>query len=168
MERRSLLKLGAGGALLLAITGGALSLLQPGLADGRLTAAGRAVFAAVARAVLGPLLPAQPGARAVALADHLQRLDVTLAGLPPAMQAEISQLVALLASAPGRLAFAGLLTPWERATVAELQAMLEALRGSSVALRQQAYLALRDLSNAAWFADRSSWGAIGYPGPLDV
>ena len=31
---------------------GALSLLQPGLVDGRLSAGGRAVFAAIARAVL--------------------------------------------------------------------------------------------------------------------
>ncbi len=153
---------------MLAVAGGALSLLQPGLVEGRLTASGREVFAAVARAVLGPLLPAEPGARAVAVADHLHRLDTTLGGLPPMMQSEVSQLLALLATAPGRLAFAGLATPWERATVPEVQAVLDGLRDSSLALRQQAYLALRDLSNAAWFADRSSWAAIGYPGPLDL
>ena len=33
---------------------------------------------------------------------------------------------------------------------------------------QQAYQALRDLTNAAWFADPEAWSAIGYPGPQAV
>ena len=39
------------------------------------------------------------------------------------------------------------------------------MRESSLALRQQAFHALRDITNASYFADRSTWAAIGYPGP---
>lgn len=165
MDRRTLLKLGVGGAALLAVAGGGLSLMQPGIVGGRLTHRGREVFAAVARAVIGPLLPAEEAAREVALQQLLLRLDATITGLPPALQAELSQLLALLASAPGRLAFARLATAWPQASLSELELMLEGLRHSSLLLRQQTYHALRDLCNAAWFADPATWQQIGYPGP---
>ncbi len=43
---------------------------------------------------------------------------------------------------------------------------LQSMRQSSLALRQQAFHALRDITNAAYFAHASTWSAIGYPGPL--
>ena len=48
---------------------------------------GREVFAAIARAVLDGLLPADAAARGAAIEAHLGRLDDTIAGLPPALQA---------------------------------------------------------------------------------
>ena len=42
------------------------------------------------------------------------------------------------------------------------------MRVSGVSLREQAYHALRDLTNAAWFAERSTWSALGYDGPVAV
>lgn len=156
---------GAGAGTLLALAGGTLALLRPGLKDGRLSAGGREMFAAVAQGVLADLLPSDPAARARAVQAHLQRLDDTIGGLPPALQAEIDELVTLLASAPGRLALTGLRPDWPQASDAELRAMLQGLRVSSLNLRQQLYHALRNLTNAAYFADASTWQAIGYPGP---
>jgi len=156
---------GAGAGTLLALAGGTLALLRPGLKDGRLSAGGREVFAAVARGVLADLLPSDPAARDRAVQAHLQRLDDTIDGLPPALQAEIDELVTLLASAPGRLALTGLRPDWPHASESELRAMLQGLRVSSLHLRQQLYHALRNLTNAAYFADASTWQAIGYPGP---
>ena len=153
---------------MLALAGGTLALLRPGLQQGRLSTGGREMFAAVARGVLADLLPAEPEARARALQAHLQRLDDTIAGLPPALQAEIDELVTLLASTPGRLALAGLRPDWPQASEGELQAMLQGLRVSSLQLRQQLYHALRNLTNGAYFADASTWQAIGYPGPRAV
>ena len=89
---------------LLALVGGTLALLRPGRRDGKLTDAGRTMFTAVARAVLGALLP-------------------------------------------------------------QATAALQGMRESSLALRQQAFHALRDISNGSYFADSSTWRAIGYPGP---
>lgn len=164
MQRRSLIKAGFAATALLAVAGGGLAVWRPGWADGRLTAAGREVFAAVSRAVLGPLLPPD----AAALDAQLARLDTTIAGFPAATQREVAELLALLATAPARLALTGLATDWPAASAPQLQAMLERLRHSPLALRRQVYHALRDLTNAAYFADAAAWQAIGYPGPRSV
>jgi len=168
MQRRTLLKLGLTGAGVLAVAGGGLALLRPGLVDGRLAPPGREVFGAVARAVLDGSLPADAATQRDALAAHLRRVDDAVAALPPAVRGELSQLLALLGSAPGRVAFAGLVPAWRDAGVADLQAALQGMRLSRLALRRQAYHALRDLTNAAYYADRSTWAALGYPGPTDL
>ena len=39
------------------------------------------------------------------------------------------------------------------------------MRTSTLELRQQAYHALRDLTNAAFYANPDVWPLLGYPGP---
>jgi hypothetical protein len=168
MHRRRWLKLGLGAAALLAFGGGALALVEPGLQGGRLTPAGRTVFGAVGAAVLDGVLPAAGGARDRALLAFLDRVDAVTAALPQHAQAELSQLLELLATGAGRRALAGLGPDWSRASVPEIQAALDAMRLSTVTLRQQAYLALHDISGAAYFADRSAWTVLAYPGPVEV
>ncbi len=168
MQRRSLLKLGIGAAALLAVAGGGIALLRPGLDGSRLAPAGREVFEAIARAVLDGVLPSNATERARALQAHLERLDATIAAFPAATRAELSQLLALLATAPGRIGLAGLYSDWPQAEVAQMQQALQSMRTASLALRQQAYHALRDLTNAAYFADPSAWPAMGYAGPPDL
>lgn len=171
MKRRSLLKLGVGAAVVLAVAGGGLALLKPGLVDGgkKLSPSARAVFRAVALAVFdGGLLPADPAAREAALAAHLDRIDASIAGFPAAVRSELSQVLALLSSSGGRLALVGLKSDWAEASVAELQQMLESLRLSSLATRQQIYHALRDLSSIAFFTDPAHWSLVGYPGPREI
>jgi hypothetical protein len=168
MQRRTLLKLGLGATAVLAVAGGGLALLRPGLEGGRMTASAKMVFRAVARGVLDGTLPKDAAAREVALEAHLKRLDDTLAAFPRATQTELSQLLALIAAAPGRSALVGLHTDWESATAADVQQALQDMCTSSLAMRQQAYHALRDLTNAAYFADPQAWSAMGYPGPLAI
>ena len=72
------------------------------------------------------------------------------------------------ASAPGRVALAALTTPWDQADIEAVQNSLQGLRTSSLQLKQQAYHALRDLTNAAYFSDPSAWRHMGYPGPDDI
>jgi hypothetical protein len=168
MQRRTLLKLGLGASVLLALAGGGLAMLKPGLVGGRLSGPARAVFGALANAILDGSLPAPGPERNAALAAHLQRLEATLAGFPAATQAELSQLLALLASAPGRIGLTGLREDWAEASVVSLQQALQGLRSSSLAMRQQVYHALRDLTNAAYYADPQSWPLLGYPGPREI
>jgi hypothetical protein len=168
MQRRTLLKLGAASAAVLLVAGGAAALLRPGLEGGTLSASGREVFSAVGRAVLDKTLPADDGARQIALNGLLGRVDVLLLSLPPHAQAELSQLLALLASAAGRRTLAGLALPWPEASVAEIQQALQAMRLSKLALRQQAYAALHDITAGAYFSDPSSWPLLGYPGPIKI
>lgn len=165
MQRRTLLTLGLVSGTALALAGAGAAVWTPGWREGRLSEPARALFAAVARAVLDGVLPADPAVQAVALKGHLDRLDAAIAGLPPATRAELSDLLALLCTAPGRWALLGLGPPWSDASPAELQAALQGLRVARSELRRQVYQALRDLSNAAWFADAGSWNLLGYPGP---
>lgn len=168
MQRRTLLTLGVVGAAALALAGGALALIQPARRNAAFTEPAQDMLRAVARAVLADLLPADAAAQATALAAHLTRLQATIAGMPTAMQTEVDELLTIVGSAPGRRALVGLAPMWATASVAEVGAALQDMRLSSLALRQQAFHALRDLTNAAYFADRSTWSAIGYPGPRDM
>jgi hypothetical protein len=168
MQRRTLLKLGAASAAVLLVAGGTAALLQPGLAGGSLSASGREVFSAVGRAILDKTLPADDGARHIALDGLLGRIDVLVQALPPHAQAELSQLLALLASAAGRRTLAGLSQPWDEASVADIQRSLQDMRLSRLALRQQAYAALHDITAGAYFSDPASWPLLGYPGPMKI
>ncbi len=168
MKRRRFLQLGLVASATLALAGGGLSLMRHGVESGRLTDAGRSVFRAVGRAVLDGSLPAEPAAQQLALEGLLTRIDDAIGAFPAHVQAELSQLLALLASAPGRVGLAGLTTDWPSASVEQIQAALQSMRTSSFSLRQQAYHALHDLSGAAYFSDRSTWAQLGYPGPTDI
>jgi len=64
MKRRNLLKLGFGGAVVLAVAGTGMSLIRPGFKNGRMSEATRAWMGAVALALLdGALAGARPRAR---------------------------------------------------------------------------------------------------------
>lgn len=168
MQRRRLLQLGLGAAAVLAAAGGAVALWRPGLAQGWLTASALVVFRGVAGAVLDGSLPVEPARREAALDAHAVRLDAAIGNLSPATKAELSQVLALLASAPGRRLLTGLATDWPEAGTAHIQAALQSMRTSSLAPRQQVYHALRDLTNAAWYVDEAVWPTLGYPGPTPV
>ncbi len=110
-------------------------------------------------------MPAEPPARAQAVEGMVERVDVLLQNLPPHVQAELSQLLGLLCTAPGRLGLAGLVPAWADASEAQVQAALEGMRQSGLALRQQAYLGLHEIVGGAYFSDESTWASVGYPGP---
>ena len=137
-------------------------LWRPGIAQGRLTASAREVFASLGYAILQGTLPSEPQARAQAVEGMVERVDVLLQNLPPHVQAELSQLLGLLCTAPGRF---GLVPAWADASEAQLQAALEGMRQSGLALRQQAYLGLHEIVGGAYFSDESTWASVGYPGP---
>jgi hypothetical protein len=169
MQRRTWLKLGIVSAAVLAVVGGGWAFVSPGLeAEGGLTDTGRTVFGAVAVAILHDSLPADEAARQTAVRDMLLRIDGLTRGLPPHAQAELSQLLALLATSGGRIGMAGLTTDWPAASIAQIQEALQSMRLSSLGLKRQAYAALHDISGAAYFSDPSTWTALGYPGPLEL
>jgi hypothetical protein len=141
-------------------------MIQPGLERGTLTAAGREVFRAIGMGVLDKTLPEQPAAKDAALSALLERIDVLISALPPHAQAELSQLLSLLATSAGRRVLAGLGTPWASASIPDVQAALQDMRFSSLAVRQQAYAALHDITAGAYFSEPATWTVLGYPGPL--
>lgn len=170
MQRRQLLKLGLIGSV--AVTGlgiGAqwLNHTAP-LVDGQLQEPGRQLMAAVAGAVLEGSLSDDPALKASQIQAHLDRVTSTIRGFPPHAQSELAQLLLLLDSSPGRRWFAGLAAPWAEATVPQVAQALEHLRQSRWTVQQQAYHALRDITNAAYYSEPGTWAHLGYPGPIPV
>lgn len=168
MQRRSFLKLGIGSAVVLAIAGGAVALIQPGLVQGKLSAGARNVFAGAARALLDGSLPTDPTAQQAAINALLNRIDDLTLGLPPHTQSELSQLLSLLDSTAGRVALVGLGSDWASASVAQISTALQGLRESRMALREQTYSALHDIVGGSYFAGPENWALMGYPGPRTI
>lgn len=168
MQRRSFLKLGVGAALVLAVAGGAVAWLRPGLQHGHIAPHVRVALSRLSEAILDRSLPADAHDRQRAVAAQIDRLDAFIAGLPSATRDELSQLLGLIAAPPGRHLLVGLATDWPRAAVGEIRAALQAMRLSSLSLRQQAYHALRDLTNGTYFSEPQAWTAMGYPGPVEL
>jgi hypothetical protein len=168
VSRRTFLRYGAAGGLLLAVAGATRAQDRYRPASGReapavLDADDREVLAAIAPAILAGTRGATANVEAV-----VGSVDRAVAGLPPHLQAEVRQLLALLASWPGRRWVAGVASPWRDASRAEVEAFLERWRFSGWALQQQAYHALHELVLAAWYARPDAWPEIGYPGPPEV
>jgi hypothetical protein len=135
---------------------------------GRLSESGRRTFRAISITVLeGTIRPPGPE-RERQLDAHLERLDQVLAAFPQETQREIAQLLALLGNAATRYALTGLPGPWHESSATDTTRALNRMRHSSIALRQQAYHALRDLTNAAFYADPVAWPLMGYPGPASL
>lgn len=168
MQRRSFLKLGVGSAIVLAVAGGAVALIQPGLEQGKLSSAGRNVFAGAARALLDGTLPADPSAKQASIDALLSRIDDLTLGLPPHVQSELSLLLSLLNSAAGRMGLVGLGTDWASASIEQIGTALQGMRESRVALREQAYSALHDIVGGSYFAGSENWPIMGYPGPRTI
>jgi hypothetical protein len=166
-DRRQFLKYGVAGALALGAAGIARGerAYRPASGADPLTVLGpedREVVAAIAPALL-------TGTGASGSIDAVVgSVDRAVGGLPPHLQREVQQLLALLGSWPGRRWVAGVASPWPQASAAEVAAFLERWRFSRWALLQQGYHALHDLVLAAWYARPDSWPPIGYPGPPEV
>jgi hypothetical protein len=166
--RRQFLKYGVAGALVLTAAGIARSQPAYRAASGEepltvLGAEDRAVLAAIAPAMLAGTGTVPERSDAV-----VGSVDRAVAGLPPHLQREVLQLLALLGSWPGRRWIASVASPWPEASREEVTAFLERWRFSRWALPQQGYQALHDLVLAAWYARPDSWPAIGYAGPPEV
>lgn len=168
MQRRRLLKLGLGAAVVIGVAGAGVALIKPGLVDGKLSPGSRDLMRAAAQAVLSDLLPPPGAAREAALQGQLARLDATLAGFPAATRKELSDALGLLGTAAGRFALVGLSKPWAEASPQDVQQALDAMRLSSSNTKQQIYHALRDLNAIAFFTEPTNWQTAGYAGPREI
>jgi hypothetical protein len=131
----------------------------------RLDAGAPVIIAAVVPAFLDGMLPDDPETRSAAVRETVANVAAAVARLPPAAQAELAQLFALLDAAPARIALAGVTSPWPDASRDDVAAFLERWRASRFTLLRSAYAALHQLVFAAWYGDPRSWPAIGYTGP---
>ena len=167
-SRRSFLRIGAAGAIALAFGGAIYRRLDrpapahPFMLDGD----ARAVLAAVIPAMLSSALPTDPAARAAAVTAATTRVRDAVLSLPLATQKEVQDLFGLLALGPARRWLAGVSNGWDGAAPQEVHDFLQSWRTHRLATPRIAYLALHDLIFGAWYAEPSTWAAIGYPGPI--
>ena len=169
MQRRRLLKLGVVSAAAIGVVGSVALLLQePEIHDRPLTGPAFEVLSIISAVLLDGSVPADGQGFTAALAGYPDRLADTVSGLPMGSQRELGQVLSLLALAPGRRVFSSLATDWPIASREEIRNALETMRRSRIKIRRQIYHALRDLARAAWYADPTTWVALGYPGPRAI
>jgi hypothetical protein len=170
ISRRTFIAVGFVGAAALATAGWLKGPHAPpsGLRRQTLDADAEAILGAVVPVLLDGALPEVREARQRMIAETLTAIDIAIAGLPPATQAELSRLFALLALPPVRLGLARVTAPWPNAAPAEVRACLDRFRQSSWSLLRVAYDALHQLTFAAWYGNPQAWPAIGYPGPPSI
>jgi len=160
MQRRSFLKAGLLGGLALAAGGAVYRQLRPAAAE-------RFALDAEGRTMLAVLIPAVTGETpdAAALQAAIDRVGTAINGLPLRVQKEISDLFGLLSMAPTRRLLAGV-PAWPEATPEQVAAFLQSWRTHRTEMLQTAYHGLHDLVIGGWYAEPSTWAAIGYPGPM--
>ncbi|HTT11999.1 MAG TPA: hypothetical protein VMG60_13990 [Burkholderiaceae bacterium] len=161
MRRRTFLGLSILGVAVLGAGAVALRFGSSRTAEAR-RADARTVLKAVIPALLAGMLPIESGAGQEAQRQALSRTLAAIDGLPAPTRAELGQLFGLLASHPGRW-LAGL--DWDTAQPDQAAAFLQRWRTSSLDLFVVGYQAMHDLVLGSWYADRSTWDSIGYPGP---
>jgi hypothetical protein len=123
------------------------------------------LIAALAPVVLAGGLPAESAPRAAAIEAVVAAFDQAIAGMSPAVQSEIGDLLGLLCFAPARVALAGLWPAWSEADEQAIAAFLQRWRASRFDLFRAGYQALTQLLQAAWYGNPLAWSAIGYSGP---
>ena len=163
MRRRTFIAAGLGGTF--ALAGAGLWWQKKFSLPARnavFTPESRLFFAALIPAIIGapnrtPLSTAQ-------IAAAVDRVLQTIEQLPLLTQDEIGELISLLHLTAVRKLLA-VCPSWTEATAEELAQFLQSWRTHPIALLQSAYLALHDLISGSYYADASTWAAIGYPGP---
>ena len=162
------MKVGALAALALAAGGGMYRYTHPGAPAQRFVLDGEAKAAidAIVPAMVAGALPLEARARSAAISATTERVHQAIRGLPLNAQKEVQDLFGLLALAPARRALTGVCGPWGDARPEQVAAFLQEWRFHRLAMLQSAYHALHDLVLGSWYADPSSWSAIGYPGPV--
>ncbi len=175
-NRRQFLKVGIAGALALAVTRSlnrnafAIAIANPDLGRGSLDLRKLAnkdadVIAALAPVILAGSLPEDVVSRQIAINEVVEAFDRTVAGLSPAVQREVEELLSLLTMPITRRFVVGISASWPNATEDEIKQFLERWRNHRFALLQQGYQALVRLMIACWYGNPLSWGKISYSGP---
>jgi hypothetical protein len=101
---------------------------------------------------------APPAAATVATVDAFCR------ALDPALTAQLP--LALLLFEWGPFVFDWTFTPFTRMSDAERDASLRAWMTSRLAIRRQAFLAVRNLCLLGFYSQPEAWRLVGYQGPL--
>jgi hypothetical protein len=132
---------------------------------GFLTAQDRAILAALAPAMLAGAWPADPAKATAEALILLRGIDTALMGMPPRVRDDMRKLFGLLGRQAGKLLVAGSLTGWAQVDPQRAGTMIQGWRDHALALLQQAYGGLHDLTMGVWYGNPDHFADCGYPGP---
>jgi hypothetical protein len=138
-----------------------------GFDQGKLTPDGKSVFRAMARGILGTMLPAGPEREAI-LDQHIAAMEHLINTLPKARRDQISLLAGALANAPTRYLAAGRWASWDTASDDEIRAVLLRLQQADNIGHNMVYAATRALTTLTFFSIPDQWSRAGYPGPMAI
>jgi hypothetical protein len=166
LTRRRFLQVGLGSAVLL---GGTVLITHdrtPAAAHHRaLSGPAANMIHALTPVLLDGTLPKEGAARQEAIQEVVDAFDRALAGLSPAVQKELQQLLTLLTFAPTRALVGGVWRNWSEASPEQVRGFLERWRTSRIDLLRAGYQALKQVMQASWYGNARSWEIIGYSLP---
>jgi len=171
LDRRSFLKKGLLGGILLAVGGGAAIALRPsrkakppGEGLKVFTAREYAILAAIARCVVA----AREGDPGTDQVDVALRADRAIALAQPSVQKELKQLLHLFENALTGVFTGTSFAPFTASSRKAQDARLAAWSTSRVALFRTGYQAMKRLTAACYWSSPDTWKAAGYPGPPEL
>lgn len=168
ISRRTVLRYGLGGALLLGAGGLGLSLQRTQLREPAwpllaLDERSFSILAAISERMT-PHGDGLPSARSLHVAESI---DGLLAAAEPGVADEVKQVLGLIENGVAGLLFDGRPRPFTQLSPEDQDRALAAWRQSSLSIRRTAYKALHGLCMAAYYAKPETYAAVGYPGPPD-
>lgn len=169
-SRRELIKAGVVGQLLLGLGSLNASVVQRVAYDENdveafLTPDDRKLFSLLIPYYLGDAWSFEQNEEATL--QVVNAIQEVILGLTPSVQAEMRQLLDMLAIKPLRYLLTGIYH-LEKAEADEMRNWLNAWKGSRVRLFRTAYLGLQQPIMGAWYGQPRSWQDIGYPGPPPI
>src|SRR5690606_29612367 len=166
ITRRTLLRYGLGGGLLLLAGGAGLS-LQPSrrrAPRAPLRALDERSFSVLA-AVVDRMLPPRPGYPSAAELGIAERVDAFLAEGDPAVARKFRHALLLLENGLAGFLFDGRARHFARLPPEAQDRVLDAWRTSAWSFRRMVYRALHGLCMAVYSTCPEVFPAVGYPGP---
>lgn len=167
-SRRGFLKKGLFGGLLLALGGGTFLATRRG-AQVAMPAGLQVLNAteyAVMWAIVQRFVPPREGFPAADSINTTVAADGIVALLEEVTQGEIKQLLMLFENALPNFLFGLRTSPFTQLNPTEQDEVLAEWRDSRLTLRRTGYRALRGIAIAAYYGNKATWSAVGYPGPL--
>lgn len=125
----------------------------------------RLLFSVLLPVMLEGALPDVATHKLAAQNRTLDAINQSISVLPDEQQAELFELLAMLENRLGLLVLTSSMTPLLLRSPAELTQMLESWRHSYFALLQTAYLGLRELVMASYYACPEHWSRLHYAKP---
>jgi hypothetical protein len=168
LRRRSFLKRGIFGGLLLALGGGGFlasrrSRVLPAPPEGLLVL--DSIEYAVLMSIAGRIILGGEGFPPVQEVNVGLNADRILARSDPAAAQELKQLLKLFENALAGFLLRGRILPFTRLGVQDQEQALQQWQSSRLEICRTGFVALRTLVIASYFTSPLSWSAVHYPGP---